>query len=129
MYNIKLKSVTETESTMDIPTFIGMLFHYRDRVHLIHLNTTSYAAHKALNSLYNIILDVVDSLAETAQTESLLNITIPESSTSNDLNIAQEILDFVRMNRYVFPHTFQQNEIDTLEASLSSAIYKLKFLK
>lgn len=115
--------------TMDIPSFIGTLFQFRDRIHLVHLNTNSYSAHKALNSLYEDLLDIIDTLVESAQTDQLLNITIPQSQTSNDLGVVQELLDFVRTNRGTFPYSFQQNELDNLELKVSSTLYKLKFLK
>ncbi len=115
--------------TMDIPSFIGTLFQFRDRIHLVHLNTNSYSAHKALNSLYEDLLDIIDTLVESAQTDQLLNITIPQSQTSNDLSVVQELLDFVRTNRGTFPYSFQQNELDNLELKVSSTLYKLKFLK
>ena len=115
--------------TMDIPSFIGTLFQFRDRIHLVHLNTNSYSAHVALNSLYDDLLGIIDTLVESAQTDQLLNITIPQSQTSNDLGVVQELLDFVRTNRGIFPYSFQQNELDTLELKVSSTLYKLKFLK
>jgi len=114
---------------MDIPSFIGTLFQFRDRIHLVHLNTNSYSAHVALNSLYDDLLGIIDTLVESAQTDQLLNITIPQSQTSNDLGVVQELLDFVRTNRGIFPYSFQQNELDTLELKVSSTLYKLKFLK
>lgn len=124
IYNLKPKE------SVDIPSFIGVLFQYRDKIHLAHLKTTSYASHMALNSLYEGLLDIIDTLVETAQTDSILSITIPQSDTKEvNENVAQELLDYVRTNRNIFPHSFQQNEIDTLEALLSSTIYKLKFLK
>jgi len=43
------------------------LFEARDQIHLIHLNTTSYAEHKALNAFYDSWLSLVDSFIETYQ--------------------------------------------------------------
>lgn len=43
------------------------LFEVRNQIHLIHLNTTSYAEHKALDSFYNDWLSLVDSFIETYQ--------------------------------------------------------------
>jgi hypothetical protein len=43
------------------------LFEARDQIHLIHLNTTSHAEHKALNQFYEDWLDQVDKFIETFQ--------------------------------------------------------------
>ena len=114
----------------DISIFIGHLFTFRNDIHLAHLNTKSYAKHIALNELYTGMLDIIDNLAETAQTDKLLNITIPASMTSNTepLTMVESMLSYIRENRQTFPYSFQQNEIDNLELLLSKTIYKLKFL-
>ena len=44
--------------------FLGKLLHSRNVAHLVHLNTNSYAKHKALNKYYESILDLFDDLAE-----------------------------------------------------------------
>jgi hypothetical protein len=46
---------------------LSKLFEARDQVHLIHLNTQSYAEHKALNEFYEAWLDLLDSFTETYQ--------------------------------------------------------------
>lgn len=43
------------------------LFEIRDQIHYLHLNTTSYARHKALNSFYDDWLDTLDEFVETYQ--------------------------------------------------------------
>lgn len=114
----------------DIPTFLGTLFQYRDKFHLAHLNTTSYAQHVALNDLYEGILDQIDTLVETAQAEGLLSISIPQSSTSDsNVGSVKELLDYVRMNRNIFMYSYQQQILDNIEELLSRTIYKLTYLK
>ena len=41
--------------------FLGLLFQSRDTMHLTHLDTRSFAEHKALNAYYDGILDLTDS--------------------------------------------------------------------
>ena len=48
-----------------IPSFLGMMFAFRDKLHLLHLATTSYAQHKALDELYSDLPGVFDGIAET----------------------------------------------------------------
>jgi len=118
------------EVLLDIPKFVGMLFYYRDMLHLCHLSTESYSTHKALNSLYDDLLDFIDTLVETSQTQEILNIEIPSSSSTKDaIGLVENLLSFVKSNRYVFPYSFQQNVLDEIESAVSKTIYKLKFLK
>jgi hypothetical protein len=44
-----------------------LLFESRDATHLWHLQTDSYAMHKALNAYYDGILELADSFLESAQ--------------------------------------------------------------
>lgn len=125
LYPTKL---TQSSQTITIPTFIGTLFQFRDRIHLAHLATGSYAVHSALNDLYEGLLDQIDALAESAQAEGLLKITIPQSDPSDE-SVAQELVDFVRTNRYIFPYSYQSQIIDNIEELGTKTIYKLRFLK
>ena len=43
------------------------LFEVRDQIHLLHLNTKSYATHKALNKFYDAWLELADKFIETYQ--------------------------------------------------------------
>ena len=47
--------------------FVGMLFLARDVTHSVHLNTRSYAKHKALQKFYENIIDLADGFAEAYQ--------------------------------------------------------------
>ena len=47
--------------------YIGTLFQSRNQAHIFHLQTTSYAKHKALNKYYEDIIDVIDGLVEAYQ--------------------------------------------------------------
>jgi len=47
--------------------FVTFLFSTRDCIHLQHLNTTSFAEHKALNEFYDEWLELADTFIETYQ--------------------------------------------------------------
>ena len=129
------KSVESTLNKVNtIDEFCSQLFSIRDTLHLHHLKQNglgAYAGHKHLQELYNIVLDICDSLVESASTDKLLDLDIPKSCITNDcLDYVIEVLEWVRRNRAVFPYSFQQgNLLDPLEQALSSTIYKLRFLK
>ena len=44
--------------------FIAMLMNSRTQTHYFHLQTTSYAQHKALQKYYEGIVDLIDTYAE-----------------------------------------------------------------
>ena len=46
---------------------VSCLFHKRTQFHIWHLQTTSLAEHKALNKLYDELLDLADSIIEEYQ--------------------------------------------------------------
>ena len=52
---------------MSCADLIGHLFLARDVTHSVHLNTRSYAKHKALGSFYGKIINLADDLAEMYQ--------------------------------------------------------------
>jgi len=125
------------QKTMKAPVgeFISKLFHSRTMTHILHLNTDSYAKHKALNKYYDGIIDLTDKLAEEYQgkygiIKGYTNDTINE--TVNPLVYIEQMKSFVETNRHsTFKDTDSnlQNTIDEIVSLLESTIYKLKFLK
>lgn len=51
---------------------INMLFNARTNTHIAHLQTKSFAAHKALNEFYDGIIGIADSFAEASQVNGIL---------------------------------------------------------
>jgi DNA-binding ferritin-like protein len=106
--------------------------------HQMHLKVTgvgSYAAHKALNELYDALPGHADDLAEGYQgaAEKILQY---ENSSPIILNSIEESLSYIR-NMYgmittlqaVMPYSEIVNELDTAKSTLNSIKYKLLFLK
>ena len=117
----------------DIQQFMGLLFASRDYAHKAHLATESYAEHKALNSFYDGIVDLADSLAETWMGRNLQKIgDIPSINPpkGEPLTVMKRLLEVVQDTRdFCSDDTVLSNIIDEIEALYSSTIYKLKFLK
>ena len=61
------KGSTGSDCSGDIAKAIGILFLSRTMAHMSHLQTSSYAAHVALNEFYDGVLDLADDLAEASQ--------------------------------------------------------------
>jgi hypothetical protein len=49
---------------MSVARFLGMLLRSRERAHVFHLTTPSFAEHKALQAYYEGIVPLLDSYAE-----------------------------------------------------------------
>lgn len=114
--------------------FVGMLFLARDVTHSVHLNTRSYAKHKALGGFYDKVVDLADSFAEAYQGRHGLigPITLMSAKkTSNVVEFLQDQLAEIEANRYKFcdeDDSAIQNIIDEIISLYLSTLYKLKFL-
>ena len=114
--------------------FVGMLFLARDVTHSVHLNTRSYAKHKALGGFYDKVVDLADSFAEAYQGRHGLigPITLMSAKkTTNIVEFLQDQLAEIEANRYKFcdkEETSIQNIIDEIVALYLSTLYKLRFL-
>ena len=114
--------------------FVGMLFLARDVTHSVHLNTRSYAKHKALQKFYENIIDLADGFAEAYQGRHGLigPITLHSAKkTSNIVEFLESQLADLEAARYdVVPKTDSslQQLIDNIVELYLTTLYKLKFL-
>jgi DNA-binding ferritin-like protein len=119
---------------MSCEKFVGMLFLARDVTHSVHLNTRSYAKHKALQKFYENIIDRADTFAEAYQGRHGLIGPIALASakkTNNVLEFLEDQLAELEAMRYdVCDKTDAplQNLIDGIIELYLSTLYKLKFL-
>ena len=105
--------------------FIGMLFHSRDAMHIAHLQTTSFAEHKALGGYYDGILDLTDKFSEVYfGRNKRVDIVIPESKNLDaivHLKDMQKMLDSERDN-----YTSElQNIVDEMLSLVNQTLYLL----
>lgn len=119
----------ELFTTIKPELVLGQLFQSRDIIHLTHLATTSYAEHKALNGLYDSLLDLVDDLIEAyyGTIGKRLNIKIPASEYMNAQTHIKYIKEYLMKHREVFgkDNTHLQNIIDEIIALYSKTQYLL----
>lgn len=114
--------------------FVGVLFLARDVTHSVHLNTRSYAKHKALQKFYEGIVDLADTFAEAYQGRHGLigGITLQTAKkTANVVEFLQDQLDEIESVRDKVVDkndTALQNIIDEIVALYLSTLYKLRFL-
>jgi hypothetical protein len=119
---------------MSCAEFIGCMFLARDVAHSVHLNTRSYAKHKALGKFYDSVIDLADKFAEAYQGRHGLIGPISLHSarkTSNITEFLEDNLKEIEDARYKVcdkSDTALQNIIDEIVGLYLSTLYKLKFL-
>jgi len=110
----------------------GTSFH---KLHLKITGTGSYAAHKALNELYDAMPGHADDLAEGYQGASEKLLTYSEvaprklDTVEDALSYIRDITEMVNGLQAKMPYSELVNDLDTVKSTLNSAKYKLKFLK
>ena len=117
---------------------VSELMNAATSFHKLHLKVTgtgSYAAHKALNDLYDALPGHADDLAEGFQgaAEKLLSY---EEVSPRKLDSVASAIDYLNeMKKMVdglqakMPYSELVNDLDTIKSTLNSAKYKLLFLK
>ena len=117
---------------------VSELMNAATSFHKLHLKVTgtgSYAAHKALNDLYDTLPGHADDLAEGFQgaAEKLLSYTdeAPKvlGSVENALEYIRNLTEMVSGLQAKMPYSELVNDLDTIKSTLNSAKYKLLFLK
>ena len=110
---------------------VSLLFNARTNSHIAHLQTTSYAQHKALNEFYDGVVDLADRFAESAQG----TIGIISGYTMGDL-FNGSIVDYLskQLNEILSMRSqFQEGHlvqiIDDVVELYTSTLYKLNNLK
>lgn len=113
--------------------FVAVLMHARTSAHMMHLATTSFAEHKALNDFYDGIVGLVDSYAEAYQGIYGIITDYPSGFKAPGKDCVGEIKNvalFVRNVRKTLPQDSElQNIIDEICGLVDSTLYKLRFLK
>jgi DNA-binding ferritin-like protein len=113
----------------------AVTFH---KLHLKVKDLGSYAAHKALNDLYDALPGHADSLIEGYQgaVERIIECSKEKEYSTKVCNSVEDALSYIReisseINELqaVMPYSEIVNDLDTVKSTLNSAKYKLKFLK
>jgi hypothetical protein len=113
---------------------VSLLFHSRTQVHVFHLQTNSFAEHKALNDYYDEIIDLTDGLIESYQGKYgiLLNYeNLPLINYTDNLQVVAyftKLAELVKILRQEPEDSYIQNQIDNVVELIESTKYKLRFL-
>lgn len=117
--------------------YIGTLFQSRNQAHIYHLQTPSYAKHKALNGYYEDIIDVIDGLVESYQGKYDIikgyKMTGTLKDWENDEDIVkyfEALAKYCEMKREKLPQdSYLKNHYDEVDSLIRSTLYKLKVLR
>ena len=116
-----------------IGEFLLICFHARTNAHVLHLQTRSYAAHKALNKFYDEIVDLADSFAEAyIGSYGLIEFSdTPYEPHTDALKLLDELDEAVDSTRDTLNKgdTHLMSILDEIAALVASTRYKLRFLK
>jgi DNA-binding ferritin-like protein len=135
-----IQKLTRPSSSLEsqVGECVSELMNAATSFHKLHLKITgvgSYAAHKALNELYDALPGHADDLAEGFQgaSEKLLEYknNAPKilNSVEESLSYIREITQMVNTLQNSIPYSEIVNDLDNVKSTLNSAKYKLKFLK
>jgi DNA-binding ferritin-like protein len=123
----------ETAELAEELMMAAVSFH---KLHLKIKDLGSYAAHKALNELYEALPGHADALVEGYQGAAERIITCGHDSSLKTLNTVEEAVSYIRELcsevcelQSVMPYSEIVNDLDTLKSTFNSAKYKLLFLK
>lgn len=112
--------------------FASTMLHSITCAHMLHLKTTSYAAHKALQHYYEDVEDLIDTWIEAYQGKYSTIETYDNTFANHDnaLEYMIEMADFVMVTRKLLPaDTELQNIIDEIASLIDSTIYMLRRFK
>ena len=118
-------------SGMTLEGIASKLTYFHEQLHLLHWQTTSYAEHQALGSLYDYVHDFKDDVIEKLMgymgtrpkphTMAPLSSTASSASVANELEMfAHELMEWAEENRYC--------DVENMAQDLSGHAAKTKYL-
>jgi len=139
MENLKDKLFEQIKEQKDFKTnFISLMSRLLDsqrQTHIFHLQTKSFAEHKALQDYYDAIDGLVDGLVESAQGKYGIltgwkSVGTQEYQSSEQLiSYLKSLADEVSKVFSIVKDTYIQNQLDEVTTLINSTLYKLRFLK
>ena len=135
------KEESKDDKDMSNPVkLFSKLFESREMAHIYHLQVNgeegSHASHVALNTYYEDILELIDTLIETYSgqygiVDGYDIIDTNSTRTKDKVAYFEDLVEFVKYARKAISaeDTHLQNIIDEVVALIYRTLYKLKFMK
>jgi hypothetical protein len=118
----------------ELEKLVAYLLHSQTQTHVFHLQTKSYAEHKALQKYYEGVDELVDGLVESYQGKYDIiaqydNFAIEKYSNKSQLETYFKALSkkIQEVHKGV-EDTYIQNQLDTVDELINSTLYKIRFL-
>jgi len=125
----------QKQSKTNFVSLVSLLLDSQRQIHIFHLQTKSFAEHKALQDYYDAIGDIVDSLVESYQGKYGI-ITGWKSFQSQDYQSTEQVINYfktisneIKSVYEIVKDSYIQNQLDEIEQLINSTLYKLRFLK
>ena len=118
-------------SHKDAAEFVGVLLHSSTATHFLHLQTASYAAHKALGHYYENIVDLADKYAEAYQGCYKVISDYPATFplAKDPKRFFDGLYDYLDAARKMLPkESHLDNIVDEIAELIDSTRYKLNNL-
>lgn len=135
------KEESKDDKDMSNPVkLFSKLFESREMAHIYHLQVNgeegSHASHVALNTYYEDILELIDTLIETYSgqygiVDGYDIIDTNSTRTKDKVAYFEDLVEFIKYSRKSISaeDTHLQNIIDEVVALIYRTLYKLKFMK
>jgi hypothetical protein len=130
---LKEQEEEKTTSSSGMEEIASSLMASQTQVHIFHLQTKSYAEHKALQGYYEDIDDLMDSLIEAYQgqfgiIDNYQSMPISKYEGKEQVvSYFEDLMSLIEKNRKDLP-SHLQNIVDTIVELITSTLYKIKFL-
>ena len=125
----------QKESKITFVSLLSKLLDSQRQTHIFHLQTKSFAEHKALQDYYDAIGGLVDGLVESAQGKYGI-LTGWKSFPTQEYQSSEQCITYLKTllidvaSAYnIVKDTYLQNQLDEVTALINSTLYKLRFLK
>ena len=139
MENLKEKLFEEIknqkESKSSLITLVSRLLDSQRQTHIFHLQTKSFAEHKALQDYYDAIGGLVDGIVESYQGKYGI-LTGWKSVGTQEYQSSEQVISYLKLLAdevskvfSIVKDTYIQNQLDEVTALINSTLYKLRFLK
>jgi len=122
----------EVATSYTIQAFVLCLMHSQTNAHLLHFQSRNYAEHKALESYYKHIEDLIDSFTEAYQGKYgiIEGYGAEYQPPTAPLEYMVSLSDYLKQARQSLPQDSElQNILDEIAQLIDSTIYMLRFLK
>jgi hypothetical protein len=118
----------------DFSKMVSEILTSRNQTHIFHLQTKSFAEHKALNDYYDEIGDLFDGLVESYQgkygiiSDYTCGGVVQYKNNKETIKYFEDLVKSVEKLRKSVKDTYLENQIDSIVELIYSTIYKLRFL-